>query len=121
MFFLSGQQGPKSPPPQITDFLKYDLINPGQVKGFFVLPCSATGKNLKWTWKFNDKMMEDGELQSQYSRRRLQKNGTLIVTNLGNADSGTYQCFVEDTVSKVLTFSRKIIVKVTGKEKLLTV
>ena len=111
-----GQQWPKPPPPQITKFLNHDLINPEQVKfrrdNALVLPCGAIGSNLKWSWKHNDTLIPDDELQ--FCNRRLGGDGTLTGSNLGITDSGSYQCFVKDTVTNVQTFSRKIQVAVTG-------
>ena len=112
-----GQQSPKPPPPQITNFLNHDLINPEQVKfnkvNALVLPCGAIGSNLKWSWMHNDTLIPEGELN--FGNRRLGNDGTLTGSNLGITDSGKYQCFVKDTVTNVQTFSRKIQVAVTGK------
>ena len=114
-----GQQSPKPPPPQITNFLKNDLINPEQVKfrrdNALVLPCGAIGSNLKWSWKHNDTLIPDDELRFCNRRLKLGGDGTLTGSNLGITDSGSYQCFVKDTVTNVQTFSRKIQVAVTGK------
>ncbi|XP_068759030.1 fibronectin type III domain-containing protein-like [Montipora capricornis] len=98
-----GLDTPKDPPPQIT-FLSKDRVKPGEVKGSFDLQCNATGKNLKWTWKFNG-----GRLPN-----RVKSKGNMLVGEfLGMAESGRYQCFVEDTVNNVKTFSREIEIKVT--------
>ena len=80
------------------------------MKGFFKLRCNATGKNLKWSWKFNG-----GDLPY-----RVKSEGNMLVGEfpLGMAQSGKYQCFVEDTVNKVKTFSREIEIKVTGETSL---
>ena len=106
----------------IIHFLSYDLINPEQVKfrreNAFKLPCGATGENLKWTWKHNDVEIPEGELQ--FGKRRLGSNGTLTGSYLDSSHSGTYQCFVKDTVSNVETFSRKIKVVVTGELEIIT-
>lgn len=103
-----GADRPKDPPPRITHFLANDLVKPGQVRGHFTLPCQATGKNLKWTWKFND-----GPLPPKVKI----VNDTLVGGSrdsiLNVEQSGRYQCFVEDTKNKVSTFSREIEVKVT--------
>ena len=114
---FSGQQSPKPPPPQITNFLNHDLINPEQVKfnrpNALILPCGAIGSNLKWIWKHNETLIPDGILQ--FGNMRLSDDGTLTGSNLGITNSGTYQCFVKDTATNVQTFSRKIKVAVTGK------
>ena len=101
---------PKDPPPQITHFLSNDLVKPGEVKGFFELPCNATGKNLKWSWKFNGGPLPYG----------VKSEGNMLVGQylLVMAQSGKYQCFVEDTVNKVKTFSREIEINVTGETSL---
>ena len=80
------------------------------MKGFFELPCNATGKNLKWSWKFNGGPLPYG----------VKSEGNMLVGQylLGMAQSGKYQCFVEDTVNNVKTFSREIEIKVTGETSL---
>ena len=117
---LLGQQQRDLPPPRIIHFLSYDLINSEQVKfrreNALKLPCGATGENLKWTWKHNDVEISEGELQ--FGKRRLGSNGTLTGSFLDSSHSGTYQCFVKDTVSNVETFSRKIKVVVTSELEL---
>lgn len=99
----------------IKTFLSYDLISPEQVKfraqKALVLPCGASGENLKWSWYHNDTEIPEGALK--YGNKRLGGDGTLTGSSLGSSDSGTYQCFVQDTVSGVKTFSRKIKVAVT--------
>ena len=114
---ILGQKEQKGPPPMITNFLSYDLLNPDQVKfrvqDALVLPCGASGTNLKWSWYHNDTKIPEGALK--FGNKRLGRDGTLTGSFLGSADSGTYQCFVEDTVSGVKTFSRKIRVAVTGE------
>jgi len=118
--FSGQQQKQKPPPPQITNFRSKDLINPEQVKfktdNALVLPCGATGNNLKWIWKLNDTAIPDNAY-GPFSKFQLSSIGTLTGSNLGSSESGTYQCFVRDTVSTVQTFSRKIKVAVTGKRK----
>ena len=114
---ILGQKEQKEPPPMITNFLSYDLLNPEQVKfrvrDALVLPCGASGTNLKWSWYHNGTKIPEGALK--FGNKRLGREGTLTGSFLGSADSGTYQCFVEDTISGVKTFSRKIRVAVTGE------
>ena len=104
----------------IKTFLSYDLTSPEQVKfraqKALVLPCGASGENLKWSWYHNDTEIPEGALK--YGNKRLGGDGTLTGSSLGSSDSGTYQCFVQDTVSGVKTFSRKIKVAVTGESLL---
>ena len=80
-----------------------------------VLPCRATGSNpLEWVWKHND--VEINKFKFQFNNNwELSSDGTLRAKGLSISDSGTYQCFVQDTVTKVSTFSRKLRVNVTGK------
>ena len=84
------------------------------MKGYFTLPCNATGKNLTWTWKFNGGPLPD--------KVKIEKD-TLVGGSRDNrlnvAHSGRYQCFVEDTKNMVSTFSREIEVKVTGSRTVL--
>ena len=105
------------PPPMITHFLTINLIDPEQVKfrtaNALRLPCGASGENLvKWTWKHNDTEIPESELK--FGKFRLSNDGNLTGSYLGSDDSGHYQCFVKDTVSGIVTFSRKIKVAVTG-------
>ena len=80
------------------------------MRGYFTLPCKATGKNLKWTWTFNG-----GPLPKKVEVQNDKLVGGSRCNILNVAQSGRYQCFVEDTKNKVLTFSREIEVKVTGR------
>ncbi|KAL9959653.1 hypothetical protein ACROYT_G032993 [Oculina patagonica] len=96
-------------PPMITKFTQKDLINPKDVTDFFALPCEASGTNLTWTWKHNDKQITDLN-GKPYS---LSKNGTLIGKSLAPILGGTYQCFVKDEATGVEVFSRKLQVTVT--------
>jgi len=113
---LSHGQQLRGRPPQITNFLPSDLINPEQVKyrtdNALVLPCGATGNNLKWIWKHNDTEIPESAL-GLYGKFQLSSTGTLTGSNLNSSDSGTYQCIVRDTVTRVETFSRKLEVAVT--------
>ena len=89
-----------------------DLLAPGEVKfrekNALKLPCNAVGNNLQWTWKHNDSVISTGD------KFTIHANGTLHGSNLKSAHSGHYQCFVKDSVSGTETFSRKIMVAVTG-------
>jgi len=98
-------------PPMITKFLEKDLIKPDEVnrKTGFKLPCEASGTNLTWTWKRNDKKIN--LLGRHYS---LLENGTLIGQLLSASNGGYYQCFVKDEETGVEVFSRRLIVSVTG-------
>ena len=90
-----------------------DLLAPGDVKfrkkNALKLPCNAVGNNLQWTWKHNDSVISTSEKFTINA-----KNGTLHGSYLESAHSGHYQCFVKDLVSGIETFSRKIMVAVTG-------
>ena len=80
-----------------------------------VLPCRAIGSNpLKWVWKHNDVAINEFKFQFN-DNWQLSQDGTLSARGLKISDRGTYQCFVEDTVTGVFTFSRKLRVEVTGK------
>ena len=89
-----------------------DLLAPGDVEfdkeNALKLPCNAVGNNLQWTWKHNDTVISTGV------KFNIDANGTLHGSYLESAQSGHYQCFVKDSVSGVETFSRKIMVAVTG-------
>ena len=89
-----------------------DLLAPGDVKfgvkNFLKLPCNAVGNNLQWTWKHNGTVISNG------GNFIIDANGTLLGHDLKSVHSGHYQCFVKDSVSCVETFSRKIMVAVTG-------
>ena len=89
-----------------------DLLAPGDVKfgkkNFLKLPCNAVGNNLQWTWKHNGTVISTGD------KFTIDANGTLHRSDLDIAHSGHYQCLVKDSVSGVETFSRKIMVAVTG-------
>ena len=91
--------------------MKFRYISQWQL----VLPCRANGSNpLKWVWKHNN--VEINENVFRFDRNwELLSDGTLRARGLDISDRGTYQCFVEDTVTKVSTFSRKLRVEVTGK------
>lgn len=108
--YIAGQQ--QSDPPRIVDFMTRDLLAPGDVEfdkgNALKLPCSAVGNNLQWTWKHNDTVISTGV------NFIIDANGTLHGSYLESAHSGHYQCFVKDSVSGVETFSRKIMVAVTG-------
>ena len=129
MFFylFSAQQQPKVAPPQITRFLAEDKVAPEEVK-FRVtdawqleLPCRATGSNpLKWVWKHNNVEINNNKYTYDPDWQLL-SDGTLRARGLNISDRGTYQCFVEDTVTKVSTFSRKLRVEVTGKIPLMII
>ena len=117
--FFSGQ-GSKPAPPQITEFSQNDLVAPDEVKfrdnvnWQLNLPCRATGSNkLSWEWWHNDRKIEPRKFES--NNWQLSQDGTLSAKGLSISDSGTYQCFVTDTVTGVKTFSRKLRVAVTGK------
>lgn len=108
--YIAGQQ--QSDPPRIVDFMTRDLLAPGDVKfdkeNALKLPCNAVGNNLQWTWKHNGTVISTG---GNFS---IDANGTLLGRDLKSVHSGHYQCFVKDSVSGVETFSRKIMVAVTG-------
>ena len=79
------------------------------------LPCRATGSNkLSWEWRHNDSIIDPRKFEFN-ANWQLSKDGTLKAKSLSISDSGTYQCFVTDTVTGVKTFSRKLRVAVTGK------
>ena len=82
---------------------EYNELN----KDGFRLPCDATGTNLEWRWEHN------GTEVSYGGKYRLNGDGSLTGQFLVPAESGTYQCFVKDTVSNKETFSRKVQVAVT--------
>lgn len=94
----------------ITRFAPKDLVKPNDVTNTtgFKLPCEASGTNLTWTWKHNDR-----EITNFYGiHYSLRENGTLIGKS---KHGGTYQCFVKDKETGVEVFSRKLKVNVTGK------
>ena len=75
---------------------------------------------MKWVWKHND--VEINEIKFIFDNNwELSLDGTLRAKGLDISDRGTYQCFVEDTVTKVSTFSRKLRVEVTGKIPLIII
>lgn len=124
---FSAQQHPKVAPPQITNFLPEDKVAPEEVKfrvtdvWQLVLPCRATGSNpLKWVWKHNNVEINKNKFIFDNDWELL-SDGTLRARGLNISDRGTYQCFVEDTVTKVSTFSRKLRVEVTGKIPLIII
>ena len=118
-FTFSAQN--RRPPPQITNFLKGNLLNRDEVKGAmeyypslntgFKLPCEATGEYLDWRWQHNgtDILIFPGSIY------RLQGDGSLIGRFLLPGESGNYQCFVKDTITDKETFSRQVQVFVTCK------
>ncbi|XP_068715034.1 hemicentin-1-like [Montipora foliosa] len=113
-------QGPKPAPPQITEFLQNDLVAPDEVKfrdnvnWQLDLPCRATGSNkLQWEWRHNDSIINQNKFEFD-DDWQLSQDGTLKAKSLSISDSGTYQCFVTDTVTGVKTFSRKLRVAVTA-------
>lgn len=113
--YIAGQH--QSDPPRIVDFMTRDLLAPGDVKmgknNALKLPCNAVGNNLNWMWKHNDTVIRTSDKFTIYA------NGTLHGSDLESAHSGHYQCFVKDSVSGFETFSRKVLVAVTGKVVLL--
>ncbi|XP_068759668.1 fibronectin type III domain-containing protein-like [Montipora capricornis] len=118
--FTARGQGPKPAPPQITEFLQNDLVAPDEVKfrdntnWQLNLPCRATGSNkLSWEWKHNDSIITPNKFEFD-DDWQLSQDGTLKAKGLSIWDSGTYQCFVTDTVTGVKTFSRKLRVAVTA-------
>ena len=79
------------------------------------LPCRATGSNkLSWEWRHNNSIINPNKFEFD-DDWQLSQDGTLKAKGLSISDSGTYQCFVTDTVTGVKTFSRKLRVAVTGK------
>ncbi|XP_068714977.1 fibronectin type III domain-containing protein-like [Montipora foliosa] len=117
---LCNGQGPKPAPLQITEFLQNDLVALDEVKfrdnvnWQLNLPCRATGSNkLSWEWKHNDSIINPNKFEFD-DDWQLSQNGTLKAKGLSISDSGTYQCFVTDTVTGVKTFSRKLRVAVTA-------
>lgn len=117
---LCNGQGPKPAPPQITRFLENDLVAPDEVKfrdnvnWQLDLPCRATGSNkLSWEWRHNDSIINQNKFDFD-DDWQLSQDGTLKAKSLSISDSGTYQCFVTDTVTGVKTFSRKLRVAVTA-------
>ena len=100
-------------PPEITNFLQKDLVNPEDVefKGF-KLPCGAAGTNISWAWKHNDTEITSFRRSPHYS---LNGDGTLTGKYLSSQHSGTYQCIVKDKDTKIEVFSRKLKVAITGK------
>lgn len=98
-------------PPVITKFTQKDLIEPEDVTSTFTLPCEASGTNLTWAWRYNDKEITNFN-GIPYS---LSKDGTLHGKYLAPEQSGTYQCFVKDEATGVEVFSRKLKVAVTGR------
>ena len=121
LYFL-GQEF--RPPPQITKFLSDDLVGPGEVmfgrrydaslNGGFRLPCEATGSDLQWRWTHNGTNIVFG------ATYKLGVDGSLTGEFLEAENSGSYQCFVKDTVTNMETFSRKLKVAVTCK-RLITI
>ncbi|XP_068715039.1 fibronectin type III domain-containing protein-like isoform X4 [Montipora foliosa] len=113
-------QGPKPAPPQIIEFLQNDLVASDEVKfrdkfkWQLNLPCRATGSNkLSWEWRHNDSIINPNKFEFD-DYWQLSQDGTLKAKGLSISDSGTYQCFVTDTVTGVKTFSRKLRVAVTA-------
>ena len=97
----------------ITKFAPKDLVEPDDVTRMtgFRLPCEASGTNLTWIWKHNDR-----EITNFYGIPfSLLEDGTLIGKFLSSKQGGTYQCFVKDEETGVEVFSRKLQVAVTGK------
>ena len=119
MYITFTGQG-KTAPPRITDFPKVNFLNRDEVKGEkkyneqnnngFKFLCEATGENLEWTWTLNrTTKITDG------STFKVGAAGSLTGQMLLPEQSGNYQCFVEDKVSGMATFSRKVQVLVTCK------
>ena len=86
------------------DFLDKDLVNPDDVtrKDGLTLPCSASGNNITYEWKFNGISIKSIDPSS----------GMLFKQNPDEKSNGKYQCYVSN--SRGSSFSREIAVKVTG-------
>lgn len=110
--FVTAKAVASRRPPEITNFIQKDLVNPDDVesKGF-KLPCGAAGTNLSWTWKHNDTELTSFRGSPHYS---LNEDGTLIGKYLSSQHSGTYQCIVKDKDTKIEVFSRKVRVAITA-------
>ena len=100
-------------PPMITKFMQKDLTNPEDVTSSFKLPCKASGANLTWIWRHNDKEITNFN-GYPYS---LSSDGTLNGKFLTSEQDGTYQCFVKDVTTGVEMFSRKLKLAVTGRRE----
>lgn len=96
----------------ITKFAPKDLVKPNDVTRMtgFRLPCEASGTNLTWTWRHNDREITNFN-GFPYS---LSEDGTLKGEFLASKHGGTYQCFVKDEETGIEVFSRKLKVTVTG-------
>jgi len=97
----------------ITKFGEKDLVKPDDVTRMsgFKLPCEASGTNLTWTWKHNDRKIVTNFHGMPYS---ILEDGTLIGQLSSSRHGGTYQCFVKDEETGVEVFSRKLKLAVTG-------
>lgn len=118
-YLLAFLSATSKQPPMITKFAQKDLVKPDDVTTMtgFKLPCEASGTNLTWTWKHNDK-----EITNFYGiPYSLSEDGTLIGQFLSSKHGGTYQCFVKDEETGVEVFSRKLQVAVTGKLSINTI
>ena len=91
------------------DFLDKDLVNPDDVifKDGLTLPCSASGNNITYKWKFNGIFVNPAG-----AIFKISPSGTLFKKYPDESSNGKYQCYVSN--SRGSSFSREIAVKVTG-------
>ena len=83
----------------------------GYMKDFHGFHCQAKGTNLKYSWRHNDFVINDG-----YIIKYPEHNASTLQPIVGNIDisyQGYYQCFVTNSIGTI--FGRKASVKFTGK------
>ena len=84
----------------------------GYIKDFNGFQCQAKGTNLKYSWRHNDFVINDGYIikYPEHNASTLQP----IVRNIDISYQGDYQCFVTNSIGTI--FGRKASVKFTGKQ-----
>ena len=94
------------------NFLVKDLVNPDDVKfkDGLTLPCSASGNNITYEWKFNGISIKSIDPTGLIFK--ISPSGMLFKQNPDESSNGKYQCYVSN--SRGSSFSREIAVKVTG-------
>ena len=94
------------------NFLDKDLVNPDDVQFRYglTLPCSASGNNITYEWKFNGISIKS--IDPTGAIFKISPSGTLFKKYPDENNNGKYQCYVSN--SRGSSFSREIAVKVTG-------
>ena len=94
------------------NFLDKDLVNPDDVQFRYglTLPCSASGNNITYEWKFNGISIKSIDPTGLIFK--ISSSGMLFKQNPDEKSNGKYQCYVSN--SRGSSFSREIEVKVTG-------